>query len=317
LFAIFYLDLPQRPRLSVANLLGIGLLLGYSVITEYPAALIAAILFVYTFYRLYSQGRAASILYVILTGSLCAAALMLYNTYVFGGPLNLGYSHSTLWTAQHDTGFMSLTLPHWDALWGMSFGLFRGLFILSPWLLLFVPGLYLWWRSAQVRCALWISVASIVSMTIFNASSIMWWGGFAVGPRYILPALPFMAFAAAFAFVHWQDQRWFRRLAVLLLACSALFVWGLSLADQAFPPDNLYNPLVDYALPNWLQGNIARNVGTLLGLKGQSSLLPLLLIIVVTGGLLFWLARKSQGPSQRQVLTQDAMPAAAVAPSHR
>jgi hypothetical protein len=126
-----------------------------------------------------------------------------------------------------------------------------------------------------------------------------------------------MAFAAAFAFEHWQEQRWFRWLAALLLTCSALFVWGLSLADQAFPPDNLYNPLVEYALPNWLQGNIARNFGTLLGLKAQLSLLPLLLILVVAGGLLFLLARKSPEPSQRQVLTQDAMPAAAVAPSHR
>lgn len=316
LFGVFYLNLPNRPPLRVPHLLLIGFLLGYSVISEYPSVLIAAILFVYTFYRLYTQKRVALIFYTVLSGGLVAAGWMLYNTLVFGGPLNLGYSHSELWTAQHDTGFMSLTLPHWDALWGMSFGLFRGLFILSPWLLLFVPGLYIWWISAQVRCAWWICVASIVAMTLFNASSVMWWGGYAIGPRYLLPAVPFMAFAAAFAFVQWQRQRWFRSLAALLFFCSALFTWGLTLADQAFPPDSLYNPLVEYALPNWQQGNIARNFGTLLGLKAEASLLPLLLIIGIVGSCLFMLSRKNRRPNQSERLGLEVAPVTVATPSH-
>ena len=61
---------------------------------------------------------------------------MAYNTYIFGGPLTLGYSYSELWVDEHNTGFMSLTLPHWASSWGITFSGFRGLFYISPVLLL-------------------------------------------------------------------------------------------------------------------------------------------------------------------------------------
>jgi len=73
------------------------------------------------------------------------------------------------------------------------------------------------------------------------------------------------------------------------MAWSFVATWGLTLAEQAFPPgaDLNPNPLVDYALPNWLAGNIARNAGTLLHLPGPLSLLPLLLV-VAGFGLMGW-----------------------------
>ena len=43
-------------------------------------------------------------------------------------------------------------------------------------------------------------------------------------------------------------------------------------------------PLVNYSLPRLLQGDIARNWGTVAGLPGWASLLPLVVIL----GLLFW-----------------------------
>ncbi|RMF41200.1 MAG: hypothetical protein D6755_12845, partial [Anaerolineae bacterium] len=50
-------------------------------------------------------------------------------------------------------------------------------------------------------------------------------------------------------------------------------------------PDWTPNPLFNYSLPYWREGNIARNLGMALGLKGISSLLPLLMILA--GGI--WL----------------------------
>lgn len=294
LFAAFYLILRNKGLLTIPQLLMTGVLLGYSVVTEYPAALVAGILFLYTFYWLHRQGRWSYILYVVLTGGIVAAGWMLYNTQIFGGPLNLGYSHSELWTDQHSTGFMSLTLPDWDALLGITFSLFRGLFILAPWLLFALPGVFLWWRTGQERATWWVVTASIASMFLFNASSGMWWGGYAIGPRYLLPALPFLAFSTAFAIVRWQERLWFRWIAALALLASFILVWGLTLAGQAFPPDYLYNPLIEYALPNWQQGNVARNVGTLLGFEGVWSLVPLLLFTGVGSWYIFLLAHTSQ-----------------------
>ena len=97
---------------------GRGLLLGYSVVTKYPSTLVVGILFVYTFSRLSDWRRIG---WVVLPGALIAAGWMIYNTAVFGSSFELGYSYSELWTEQHHTGFMSLTWPCWEAIWGITF----------------------------------------------------------------------------------------------------------------------------------------------------------------------------------------------------
>jgi hypothetical protein len=294
LFGAFYLvasevkDRSALAPLSVSKSLSIGLLLGVSVLTEYPSALVVGILYLYTLYHLYRQGRWQRIGWVTLAGSVIAVVLMAYNTAIFGSPFKLGYSDSTLWQTQHDTGFMSLTMPHWDAMWGITFGIFRGLFVLSPLLLLAIPGFYLWWQSRRFRGEFWVALSSILAMFLFNSSSIMWWGGFAIGPRYILPMLPFLAFPIIFVFLRWEKRIWFKILAVILYGWSLFATWGLTLAEQAFPPDTIYNPFLGYALPNWRIGNIARNLGTVLGFRGLWSLIPLFVILVMVAGIWWW-----------------------------
>jgi len=264
-------------------------LLGYSVITEYPAALVAGILFLYTFARLADRRRIG---WVMLSGGLVAAGWMAYNTVVFGGPLSLGYSHSELWQEQHHTGFMSLTLPHWEAFWGITFSSFRGLFLLSPLMLLALPGFCLWYRSGEHRTEFWVALSSTAAMILFNSSSIMWWGGFAIGPRYLLPMLPLMAMPIIFVFREWGDRMWMRVLSAALFGWSLVATWGLTLAEQAFPPDTLRNPLLEHAWPNWQAGNIARNLGMFLHLPGVVSLLPLLVGIAGLLAVLWFLSRR-------------------------
>ncbi len=289
LFGAFCLVFMGTKPLSNFSLLAVGFLLGYSVITEYPSFLIVGILFLYTFCRLSDRWRIG---WVILTGGLIAAGWMTYNTAIFGSPLELGYSHSELWTEQHRTGFMSLTLPHWEAIWGITFSPFRGLFVLSPLLLLAVPGFILWYRSGEHRPEFWVALTSVGAMFLFNSSSIMWWGGFAVGPRYLLPMLPFMALPMIFSFRGWEDRILMKVLSIVLFVWSLIATWGLTLAEQAFPPNALRNPLVEYAWPNWQMGNIARNLGMFMHLPGILSLLPLLVGVTALLATLWFLARK-------------------------
>jgi hypothetical protein len=289
LFTAFYLVFMGAKPLCTRSLLAVGFLLGYSVITEYPSILIVGILFLYTFCRLSDRRRIG---WVILPGALIAAGWMTYNNYVFGSPLELGYSYSELWIEQHHTGFMSLTRPHWEVIWGLTFGAFRGLFVLSPLLLLAVPGFMLWHRSGEHRPEFWVVLASVLVIFLFNSSSVMWWGGFAVGPRYLLPMLPFMALPILFVFRDWANRTWVKVLIVVLCAWSLIATWGLTLAEQAFPPDTLRNPLVEYAWPNWQAGNIARNLGMFLHLPGIASLLPLLVGVIALLVALWLLTRR-------------------------
>jgi hypothetical protein len=282
LFGAFTIVFTRQVKFSVGALLAVGLLLGYSVVSEYPSAILAGILFFYTLYKLIRQDDWRKIGWVMLPAGLIALGLMAYNNAIFGGPFKLGYAFSEDWTVQHQTGFMSLTYPHPAAIWGITFGVFRGLFVLSPWLMLSAPGFVLWWRSRKHRPEFWVALAGILGFFCFNTSSVMWWGGFAVGPRYLLPALPFMVIPVVFVFQAWGDQAWLKGVSAIFFVWSFIATWGLTLAEQAFPPDTIGNPFLNFALPNWQIGNIARNAGTLLGIHGIWSLVPLLLMGVVT-----------------------------------
>ena len=274
LFAGFYSLFMGRKPLSAWRLLLVGFLLGYSVLSEYPAALIAGILFFYTLYLLENRWRIA---WVVSGASFVAAGWVAYNLAVFRTPFQLGYEYSALWGQQHGTGFLSLSHPTWEALWGITFGVFRGLFVLSPWLLLALPGVVLWARSGEHCAELVVVVASVSSFFLFDTSSAMWWGGWAVGPRYLLPALPFLALPTIYYFREWGRQLGARWLAGALCAWSFLATWSLTLSGQSFPSDTVRNPLLEYAWPHLLRNDVARNVGMLLGLPGWLSLVPLLL----------------------------------------
>ncbi|MFA9401878.1 MAG: hypothetical protein ACERKY_02305 [Anaerolineales bacterium] len=289
LFGAFYLVFVPDQPIPPWRLLVVGFLLSYSVITEYPAALGAITIGIYTVYTLYKRkqrlwGVAWLLPGIILIGS----GWMLYNQTVFGGPLELGYSYSELWSSTHSTGFLSLTQPRPEIMWEITFGLFRGLFIISPWLLLAFPGYVIWWKSFRYRAEWLVSLSIALLYFLFNASSSMWWGGFSIGPRYFLPALPFLAMSVPFVLVSMFRNKLGIAVSIALLALSFVPTWGLTLAGQAFPPDTINNPLMDYAWINWKVGNIARNIGTLMGLRGPWSLLPLIatILLIILG---YWM----------------------------
>lgn len=310
-FAFYMLFQMRRPAAATPawwKLLIVGLLLGLSVITEYPTILIALAVLLYGLHVLRRRDAWPRVAFVLAGMAACAAVLLVYNTVVFGGPFKLGYGNSELWEAQHSAGFMSLTFPHIDALWGITFSPFRGLFLLSPVLLLAVPGFVMWYRARRLRAEFSVAVFSVFAMFLFNASSIMWWGGFAVGPRYLLPGLPFMALAIAFAIdplirgVESRRPAWQTLTVGLLSAWSLVATWGMTLAEQAFPSDAIRgNPYLEFALPNWLAGNIARNLGTIAGFRGLAGLLPLVAALAVIALVWWWLSRRS---SQQTAITQ-------------
>ncbi len=253
-----------------------GLMLGYAVVTEYPAALIAGVLGLYALWvcppRLETFQR-------LVAGALPALAiLVVHDVAAFGTPLPIGYFHSALWTDVHQTGFLSITYPRPDALWGLTFDSYRGLFYLSPYLLLAVPGCVALWRRPGLRPEFWVLVLAPAALMLFTSASAMWTGGFAVGPRYVVAGLPFLALAAGLGVaLAWSRVRW--RPAVLLLACWSFgAVWAETIAGQAFP-DFTPNPLFNLSLPLLARGEVARNAGMALGLAGWTSVLPLAVVV--------------------------------------
>jgi hypothetical protein len=269
-------------QLRTRELAGVGALLGLAVLIEFPAAVAGLPI---ALWAVWLAGRRA-VVYGVLGALPPLAVLGAYDLAAFGTILPVGYEHSTLWQEQHQTGFMSLTYPRWDALWGMTGSPFRGLFLLAPVLLLAVPGALLALRGARTssgRQATLVSLAGFAAMFLFTASSVMWWGGFAVGPRYLVPALPLLAVPLGFVIARINGAAFPHRaagmaLVAILGSVSPAQVWALTFARQNYPPDSIDHPIIDYALPALRDGDVARNAGMVLQLGGISSLVPLLII---------------------------------------
>ncbi len=272
LFLAFYLIFQVGGACPSPWKLGVvGLLLGWAVITEYPAILMAGAL---ALYALWSVRSMRTVLWIAVGALLPAVLQGAYNWAIYGKLLTTGYLYSTLYVEKHHTGFLSLTYPRPDALWGITFGSFRGLFYLSPVLLPAVAGFGLW-RHRRIYLTEWAVCAwAIISFLLFNGSSIMWEGGFAVGPRYLLPMLPFMAVGLGIAWPVLTGRRIGQLVVGGLTLWSVACVWIESIGGQSFP-DWTPNPLFNYSIPRFASGDIARNLGMSLGLRSFWSLVPL------------------------------------------
>ena len=286
LFAAFTVTFAiRREAIGQTWLLAVGFLLGYAVITEYQTGLIGAVI---GLYALLTLRRPITTGLRLAAGAVPPILLLAgYDWLAFGTLLPVGYFHSALWTDVHQVGLVSLTYPQLDALWGITFGSHRGLFYLSPYLLLAGVGYRELWRVPNRRPECWVLALAPLSFLLFNASSAMWQGGFAVGPRYLVASLPFLGLAAGVGAARVWRLVALRPLVTLAVIWSWLAIWAETIGGQAFP-DYTPNPLPDYSLPKLLVGDIARNAGMLFGLSGWASLAPILVAGLLLAALMLW-----------------------------
>jgi hypothetical protein len=289
-----------RPRVSSALA---GFSLGCAVLLDYPAALVALLIAVYAVLSL-----PRSLWWCLLAGTLPGlGAILAYDLAIYGNPLVTGYhSTTTAWgtfgSAHHyhnAAGVAGFSWPpHAAALWGLSFSPYRGLFFVSPFLLLAFPGFLLAVRRAKQECILFlaISVAVFVTMSMFGG----WDGGDAVGPRYLIMTLPFLAFPVIFVLDYSAVSRG-RFVVYPLIGLSCAVVWMETLAGGNFPPSHVANPLFTYSLPALAHGDVRFNltsaVLTVLHVNklGQASLLTVVPLFVVLASWSFLCLPLSRG----------------------
>lgn len=269
-FAFYLLFKMRRSELSWKLLWVVGLLWSFSLISEYSTVLIVVILFIYTILSLPDK-RKLALLFV--GGAPLVLTMAIYNYICFRTLLPVGYLYDPNYVEWHHTGLVTVTYPKLDVLWNITFSPYRGLFFVSPFLLLAIPGFFYFWQAQRYRAEFWVCLASVVSFLLINSSSAVWWGGYAVGPRYIIPILPFLTLPIVF-FNHVRNVLWARALSYILAIVSVLVVWIETISGQSLP-DFTPNPLFNYSLPRFLSGDIARNVGMVLGLSSWYSLIPL------------------------------------------
>jgi len=231
---------------------------------------------------------------LILAGLPFAFLLGFYNASCFGSPFASSYRYLGRFPEISNTGFLGFTAPSWEAFWGITFGPYRGLFFLSPFLLWAVPGFWYFVRDREWRPEGVLSVGIVAAHLLLISSWYDWRGGFAIGPRNLLLILPYLVVAVAFflrQFAHSPIRPFAHLCFGLSLLLSFVLVWVASTSGQNFPPITIANPLVEFFWPKFVAGDITRNLGMALGLRSWWSLLPLILIVTALIGGLFWVQR--------------------------
>jgi hypothetical protein len=292
LFVAFYIWFRARQdgTITLAKTALSGFLLGYAFISEYPSALIAAVLGCYILYVTREQGRLKDWKpYLAFFAGACIplALMMIYNYSIFKNPLSLGYLHEAeeQFRTGMQAGFIGLGLPDPRVIFYTTFHTSMGIFWQSPILLLAFPGWIAMWRNPQYRPEAAFSLGVILLYFVALSGYYMWWGGLSFTPRHLIPVLPFFGIPLAFL------PKQFRMVLLLLalvsiaqmLVVTSTTYFGLYEMLKNISTDRFYamfqnSTIYTIYLPNFLSQSLSTNRGQeFFGLKGHLSLLPLLI----------------------------------------
>jgi len=255
---------------------GAGLLAGLATLSEFTVAFVALVMTLYVARR--RQWRLT--LAFVAGGAAMAGLLGLYNWHCFGAPWQLSYSNLADPGFRADTakGMLGIQWPRPAILWALLGGPARGLFAISPVMVLALPGWWRLWRdSARLPEAL-LLLAGCAVIVLPIAGYFGWHGGWIYGSRYLVSILPFVALAVACSPASGA-------LGWALLTLSILQV-GTAVATCIYPTETIRNPLVELCLPLWQMGYRPTDWGLGLGLPPGWSLLPLAVALLVATFLL-------------------------------
>jgi hypothetical protein len=205
-FASFVVTTQRRSLIPLA-----GGLAGAAVLFEYQAALIVLVVAIYVAFRYGRRG----LLGFCGGGVPAAIGLGAYNWAAFGSPLRLSYKYvANSYTKEQQQGFFGIGTPtlhgaHLVFLDG------KGMLIVSPVVVAAAAGLVLLWRRG-VHAEAAVCIAVTVLFLSANMAYFEPYGGTSPGPRFFVPALPFLALGLVEAYHRW------------LVPTAVLALWSVS-----------------------------------------------------------------------------------------
>jgi len=210
----------------------------------------------------------------------------LHNWIAFGNPLTMGYSLETAEAfAGMSRGLFGFTLPSLKAIYLLLLSPERGLFFYMPWTILGIAGFFYGKRFIAVLKNNPIPLMTVTYAILFSAYY-MPTGGWAFGPRHLIPIIPFLVIGLA-KFITISKKHLF--IAAVLVLPSILIALIGTFGEIHQPVHPFENPI---SIPQL-------NIGLTMMIDGHHSLWLFggAVVLVLTIALLFlWRAalKKSQ-----------------------
>lgn len=264
---------PRRPLLLAVLA---GVLAGMAPAMDYQATLAAPLIWLYVLIR--SRPRLPRAVAFAIGAVPPLVGLLAYHKLCFGSPFRISYSLGVDTAPQK--GLLGFIGPNWDSFRNTLFEPSNGLIVMAPWVVLAVVGAVAILAQRRLRLRMGAEAllcAGIVTVYVLFVGSMLPYmarGGWSAGARQLVGMLPFLACLAAVGF-----ELAGRFLLTRALAYAGVLVGTVVFfaAATTYPhwPDNLKNPLFELSFRLLGQGYAVHSLGTVLGLHGLPSLLPL------------------------------------------
>jgi MFS family permease len=243
-----------------------GSFAGLAVASEYPAIIPCTGLGLYLVHT--EVPRAWRFGLALVPGAILIFAK---NYLISGSPFQVSYGSNPAFPEITSGNSFGFNLPDFEAVAGLLWGEYRGLFFWCPVLLMAIPGLVILFKKHPPVA--WMIAVVFVFIMIQVSSFYSWFGGNAVGPRYLAPSLPFLGLAAAYGIKRFPIPG-------AALALLSVVLMAMVSAVAIDPPQDVLTPLQSFYLVRVRDDRFAANLGTLLGANVTTSLLMLAAIVV-------------------------------------
>lgn len=251
------------PRLALLT----GLFLGASTLLELQGLFVSAPLALYAV-TIFRRTRTFSAL--ALGAGVAAAVLALFQWRSFGHPLSTGHLHmqTEAYAALWKRGVLGFVPPTSESLLGLLFDRGYGLFGTSPglWLVALSP-LALFVADRETRLLVLVALGTSLVVWLAIASSLMWRGGWTIGPRYLgaLPGLLAPAIAAGLTAARPIVQPSGARALAGGLAIASFLQMGVLCLLVTTLPESITRPVPQIVLPFLLERRVPHLLPELFG----------------------------------------------------
>jgi hypothetical protein len=202
----------------------------------------------------------------------------------------------------HLGGFLGIRTPDPRAFALSFFSPLRGLFALSPVLLVALAGLRKLKQPGdpERRALFWMTVSLLVGYAYFTSSFSYDSWGWTTGPRHMTGLVPFLLLPIAL-FLETAEERW-AAAGAGLAAASVLVTGALTLVN--YVPDNVTNALFGLAVPLYADGFLPPS---LLGVLVPNPLSGALLLAAVVAAAALVLVVLAKAPRARAIAAAVAL----------